>query len=591
MTKPPMDTKGPIVKTGPTRGENRSRNKDGRWRAKRSDAGELRAGDIGEMKKPPNLARWFWGGIILMAVLTILLSFIAIFRQSSDLHEPVGSGSAENSSQEGEPAEKSASELEEQLNKANKAALEAVKKKVEPLIDAAYEPVYDAIPIYADFHYSVLGEYTELTTAVLPYLGSKLQEMLFSGLEERLDQVSVELDIVFNATFQSELESGAFEIDLGPLTKKAKDDALKRMRITVPVSSAATLGTAAAIKVATTAMAKKIASKLAIKAAAKAGGKLLATSTGAGAGATLCLWSGPGAGLCAAAGGVAAWFIADSAIVKLDEFWTRDDFQAYLSKMLDEQKVDLRSKFEKAFAARAVAVQKDSDEIVRQHDFTLRELSGVGNAEICRFAENLKARYEPMREHLRERRPGALQALSSATAEFAENLSLRTMIQELDQNLQKASSFVVTGVQIQGNLPEDYRADRDVSGRLTLDGKLHKISRVPASENDGFSMSLDVGATFPLDQPLNYSLVLEQHLRIMGNRFFGGVGKVEILDAIGTLDGLNHSVRLSILISHDEATGSVEEVGVQPEIGQKITLILHLRAVPLAALEGVPDCQ
>jgi hypothetical protein len=31
--------KGPIVKTGPTAGKVRSRNKDGRWRAKRSDAG------------------------------------------------------------------------------------------------------------------------------------------------------------------------------------------------------------------------------------------------------------------------------------------------------------------------------------------------------------------------------------------------------------------------------------------------------------------------------------------------------------------------------------------------------------------------
>lgn len=35
----PKDTHGPIVKTGPTAGENRSRNQDGSWRHKRSDAG------------------------------------------------------------------------------------------------------------------------------------------------------------------------------------------------------------------------------------------------------------------------------------------------------------------------------------------------------------------------------------------------------------------------------------------------------------------------------------------------------------------------------------------------------------------------
>ncbi len=42
MSKSPKDTKGPVVKTGPTKGQNRSRNDDGQWRAKRSDAGKSR---------------------------------------------------------------------------------------------------------------------------------------------------------------------------------------------------------------------------------------------------------------------------------------------------------------------------------------------------------------------------------------------------------------------------------------------------------------------------------------------------------------------------------------------------------------------
>lgn len=36
----PKQTGGPIVKTGPTAGNNRSRNNDGTWRKKRSDAGK-----------------------------------------------------------------------------------------------------------------------------------------------------------------------------------------------------------------------------------------------------------------------------------------------------------------------------------------------------------------------------------------------------------------------------------------------------------------------------------------------------------------------------------------------------------------------
>lgn len=38
----PKDTHGPIVKSGPTAGDNRSRNQDGSWRKKRSDSGQSR---------------------------------------------------------------------------------------------------------------------------------------------------------------------------------------------------------------------------------------------------------------------------------------------------------------------------------------------------------------------------------------------------------------------------------------------------------------------------------------------------------------------------------------------------------------------
>lgn len=41
-SKSPKDKGGPLVKTGPTRGEVRSRNQDGQWRAKRNDAGKPR---------------------------------------------------------------------------------------------------------------------------------------------------------------------------------------------------------------------------------------------------------------------------------------------------------------------------------------------------------------------------------------------------------------------------------------------------------------------------------------------------------------------------------------------------------------------
>ena len=41
-SKSPRYTHGPVVKTGPTSGRNRSRNKNGQWCAQRSDAGTKR---------------------------------------------------------------------------------------------------------------------------------------------------------------------------------------------------------------------------------------------------------------------------------------------------------------------------------------------------------------------------------------------------------------------------------------------------------------------------------------------------------------------------------------------------------------------
>ena len=171
MAKPPKDTPGPTVGTGLTRGSNRSKNKDGRWRAKRSDAGTAR--EVGPKVKP-NLARWFWGSIIFMATLSILLSAMAMLHQGADTPVAV--------LDEYVPDEWSASKLDDFLGKANRDAADAAGLQIGPMLDAAYQPAYHAVPEYADYHYSVWGEYAELGTAAIGDVGAKLEEMLFFHL-------------------------------------------------------------------------------------------------------------------------------------------------------------------------------------------------------------------------------------------------------------------------------------------------------------------------------------------------------------------------------------------------------------------------
>ncbi len=586
MAEPPKDTQGPIVGTGPTRGRNRSRNKDGRWRAKRSDAGTTREGGP---KVKPNLARWFWGSIIFMATLSILLSVMAMLHQSADTPVAV---SDEYVPTERSPIEVSASELENRLSAANRAAVDAVRLQIGPMLDAAYQPAYDAIPIYADYHYSVWGEYAELGAAAVGDVGAKLEEMLFSGLEPRLEIVAVELDEVFSSTFQTAIEKEMARIEdsgvvLGPLTETAVGDAQRRMLVTVPVGTAAITGSKAIAAI----IAKKIATKLATKAALKAGGKWAVVGTTAGGAAALCSWSGPGAGLCAAAGGIGAWLVADYGIVKLDEYWKREEFEVELREMITEQKFAHQVALENAVTARALAVQEMTDAVVEQHDFTLRELSGVGNAEICRVAMELVSRYDVMRESLGERTFEALEALRAGAAEEAGNISIGRLAQEIIQNLNDAEQMTVTSVQIKGNLPQDQSADRDVSGRLVINGNSIEIPQTRSDESDGFVIELESEANLIVGEPLNYAIALEQHLRIWGHRFFGGQGQSHITTAGKEADGLEHWVNLSMPISYDEHANSLEEVSTTSATGEPLSLNFRLRAPSLPAIQKMPECQ
>jgi len=586
MAKPPKDTQGPIVGTGPTRGHNRSRNKDGRWRAKRSDAGTAREGGP---KVKPNLARWFWGSIIFMATLSILLSVMAMLHQGADI---TVRAQDEYVPANRSPIEVSASELENRLSAANLAATDAVRRQIVPMLDAAYQPAYDAVPKYVEYHYSVWGEYAELGAAAIGDVGAKLEEVLFSGLEPRLESVSVRLDEVFSSTFQVEIEkeitrmavSGA---TLGPLTENAIGNALRRMLVTVPVGTAAITGTKAIAAM----VAKKIAAKLATKAALKAGGKWAVVGTTAGAAAALCSWSGPGAGLCAAAGGVGAWLVADYGIVKLDEYWNREEFEAELLEMIDEQKFALQVALKNAVTARALAVQEMSGVVVEQHDFTLRELSGVGNGEICRTATELVTRYDVMRGSLGERTPEALSVLRAAAAVEASNLSIGRLAQEITDNLSDAERMTVTSVEIKGNLPQDQRAGRDVSGRLVVNGNSIEIPQISSDESNGFVIVLEPEINLLVGEPLDYAIALEQHLRIWGHRYFGGEGKSQIATAGNEAGGLEHWINLSTQISYDEHAGSLNEVSTNSTVGEPLSLVFGLRAPSLPTLQKVPECQ
>lgn len=586
MARPPRDTHGPIVETGPTRGRNRSRNKDGRWRSKRSDAGTTRERGV---KAKTDLGRWFWGSIILMAALSIILSVMSTLQRATEppTTEPHAKPRSERST-----LELSAAELEKRLSTVNSAAAEAVRFQIQPLLDVAYQPVYDAVPRYADYHYSVWGEYAELGTAAIGSVGAQLEQMLFDGLESRMGLVTAELDDVFSETFKAATDTEIINVQvdgavLGPLTESALADAQRRMLLTVPVGTAAITGSKAVAAV----IAKKIATKLAAKAALKAGGKWVVAGSAAGGGAALCAWSGPGAALCAAAGGIGAWLLADYGIVKLDEYWNREEFEADLRAMITEQKLANQIELEDAVTTRALAVQEMVEAVVEQHGFTLRELSGVGNLETCRSAMNLVEGYNLMRENIWQRTPQALAELRAKAAEEEENISFRSLMREIQKNLDYAERLKVISLRIKGNLPADHRANRDISGRLIINGNAIKIPQTRLDESKDFMIGVIPDASLIVGESLEYSIVLEQHLRIRKHRYFGGEGLVRVMEFSKEASGLYGWVHLGVNIAYDESAVSIDDVSTTSVTGEPLYISLRLRGSTLPELQKTPNCN
>lgn len=320
-------------------------------------------------------ARSFWGTIIFLAVASLGLVAIGLLRSdqsTGDLREepqPVH-GEAAVQAVEIEP-----NTLQAVFERAASIARAETSDAIDPLLDELYEPVYGGVTSYADFHYTVLGEYTELVGAALGTAADAIEDRLYDGFDGRLERVANTLDARFADEFrtalmqklQAEIPSELSGVPLAPITQRAIEDALARVRVTVPVGTVmATVGGAAAIKAVSAAIAAKVATKVAAKAAGKGVAKGTGILGGAGLGALGGSWAGPvGAAVGGAIGATVAWFAVDAAVITIDEYFSREDFEADLRVMIDEHRSVVRGHLTNALERKSEDMQK----------FTLKELS------------------------------------------------------------------------------------------------------------------------------------------------------------------------------------------------------------------------
>jgi len=308
-------------------------------------------------------SRAFWGTIIALIVISIGLTGIALLRQTA--REPAVA-------MDEQAVELHPTVLQALMASVAGEAYVQVLPDLDRLLDDVYAPVYAAIPGYTSFHYSIYGEYTELAGAVFGDVTAQMQARLFEGFEDRLSAAGRTLDFRYVVFFTEALNTGlsAESPDgYGPQTEALTSDRLSRLGLISSTTALVTkFGTISIATAAATALATKIAisiaAKVGLKLAAK-GGSVLA---GAGTGAAICSWSGPGAILCGVGGAAIMWFTVDAVIINIDEYFTRDDFEAELRQFIDEDRAALRAQLQLALQAKAIEAGAAEDH------FTLRDL-------------------------------------------------------------------------------------------------------------------------------------------------------------------------------------------------------------------------
>ncbi len=383
MSKSPKYTGGPIVKTGPTSGRNRSRTQDGKWKRKRSDTGVDRTKNNLENKyKRKTASNFFWGTIIILLVISIGGNFKNLLKTSKTLIKNDELQEFSNFKEVPVENEIKLTRLEDIIKEAAKKASDELFLQLDKSMDKVYAPVYSAIPHYASFHYSVLGEYTELSAVLLEKSSSAIEQKLFSGFNQRFKEHILPLELIFIQEFNKNLRSSVQQeiiklnpdLPLGKISKSILTDTSDRVKKFKTITSAVSLTVASgALKTLTQVLAKKIAAKVAVKVTSKGvvkGGGILA---GIGVGTAACAPAGPFAPLCGIAGGVVAWIGTDAVIINIDEYFNREDFEKDLVLLINEDKKTRLNLIKNAIIKKTKEIEKLAEEL--PESFRLKDLT------------------------------------------------------------------------------------------------------------------------------------------------------------------------------------------------------------------------
>ena len=351
-------------------------NANGDERDGNSPEGEERPASARDVSEAPPSAlsgragamTWAYRTILTLISATLLLLILAMVRQPRPQNDPQPPDrpSAEVYRNRAGPAPIPADELEGRAERQWRQFAERMRREplpetdhaIEERIDTAFAPVYERIPAFLDWHYSIVGQYTELGHAALGALEEAIESRLFAELQERIGTATDTVGRVMQEEMRTEIENWlrreSQTVPPGLTTTYERmlevtvADTVERFTVSAFPSAVAAVGAGAggtvAVALLAKALAKKMMATIGLKTAGKTVGGIWGRLGGAAGGAAIGSVLGPfGVVIGGVAGGAAAWLAVDGVVVNIDERLHREDLERELTELVDEQKARVKS--------------------------------------------------------------------------------------------------------------------------------------------------------------------------------------------------------------------------------------------------------
>jgi len=262
------------------------------------------------------------------------------------------------------------------------AARELAAEEIAARLDPAFARARARLPAFADWYYSLRGEYSRLAMAALSvahlaepgYVAARAGEMLLpeqvwerdlAALQRAAEARLAEHNGAVRAEWLAEVtrrlaphripaplpgsEAARPALAIETLLADLEEREQSAFRTRVSLSALAAAGAAAGPAVWSAATARRAAAG-GRAVAARAGGRAAARAGSAAAGgAAVCSPSGLGALACGLVAGTAVWLGADWALLRVDEHFNRDELLAALDTGLTELRVQIENALLEAY--------------------------------------------------------------------------------------------------------------------------------------------------------------------------------------------------------------------------------------------------